>query len=103
MNSCPNCGAPIVASEREKTDTGTADEATIRTYANVMWVVCIVLGIIGIGVFTFFASIGESEGASLFGILGIVLLLLLVYVVRAFIRVLSNISINIHEINKKLH
>ena len=69
--SCPNCGAPIAASEREKTDTGTADEATIRTYANVMWVVCIVLGIIG--VFTCFAFIGESDGASLFGILGIIL------------------------------
>lgn len=130
MDHCPNCGCPasdcqhIVVDDETTdqqpyardyvegsfatTDTGVKYEKTIKTYANVIWVLCIVLSVIyGVGVLVLMIQNARYIGGGVLlylfiSLIGIALFLLLVYVFRAFIMVLHNISINVHEINMKI-
>lgn len=82
------------------TDTGTSDEETIMTFADLFLYISMFLGFFGIIICL--ALIDITNGMSAYGILYIAIHVLLVYVFRAFIRVFHNISINLHEINMKL-
>jgi len=123
---CPECGFVLEAQKEEQeevsaasaseqpqqaeetvsrvvfptTDTGTSSENTIKNYGDFLGGVNLFFGIIGI--IACFALIESTHGQSLLGIFVIIILLLWVYVIRAFIRVVHNISINLHEINMKL-
>lgn len=122
---CPECGFVLEAQKEEQeevsatsaseqpqqaeetvirvvfptTDTGTSSENTIKNYGDFLWWLNVFFSI-----FVIIACIGmagDTHGQSLLGIFVIIILLLWVYVIRAFIRVIHNISINLHEINMK--
>ena len=126
LKNCPECGFVLEVQKEEQeevsatsaseqpqqaeetvirvvfptTDTGTSSENTIKNYGDFLWGTNLFFGIMGIIVC--FALIESTHGQSLLGIFVIIILLLWVYVIRAFIRVIHNISINLHEINMKL-
>ena len=93
------------------TDTGVKYEKTIKIYAKVIWIIAIVIAALmelGIMVNAFhmmsgyYRATGYALLSLLLGTAGVGLFLLVVYVVRAFIMVVHNISINVHEINMKI-
>ena len=130
LGHCPNCGCPASACQKLEedsesacwqpygnsygdgsfvtTDTGDKYEKTIKIYAKVVWIVSIVLSVAsvvgGLVLMLNTHGVGTEEVFLylLVSLVGIQLFLLLVYVFRAFIMVIHNISINLHEINMKI-
>lgn len=93
------------------TDTGVENENIIKTYAKVIWIVAVVIAAIAeLGIIVSAAGLmKEYPRSASFAFLSIImgtvvvgLFLLAVYVIRAFIMVVHNISINVHEINMKV-
>lgn len=118
--NCPTCGCPAdactrfdpnsqkteqVANEKRTTDTGYVNEKTITTYANIIYWLAVIIGILVwlISVIGMANAFGVNGFAISFLLGGIILMLyiLLAYVARAFIRTFANISINLHELNMK--
>lgn len=124
---CPNCGCPVEASseyvnvEQQQTvvstplenksfpttDTGDKYENAVKTCADVIWYLGIAAAIIYCIVTTFMLSAGSTYTGAVallgfFGsLIGSAIILGSAYVARAFIMVIHNISINVHEINMK--
>ena len=84
-------------------DTGYFNEDVLQKYANVILIVTIVLCVIFVVASTAVAGkFGNAiSGFALSSIISLIVVLI-AYVVRAFIMVLANISINIHELNMKV-
>ena len=114
---CPTCGCPADACtefdpdqkgttcEKRTTDTGYTHEKTISTYANVIFWLTVILGIIAwIIPIIILTDKGGGDGLAIgFFVGGIILAIyiLIAYVLRAFICTFANISINLHELNMK--
>ena len=128
LEECPNCGCPanicdnytenVNASNQDygiptsikTTDTGYANEKAIKTYANYIFYITIGICMLAliITIFALFTITGDSyldSGYKLLILLRIIIIcaifIILTYVFRAFICVIHNISINLHEINMK--
>lgn len=129
---CPNCGCPangnsqIIenevdnstsgnvrsinsdAEDYETTDTGYENENRIKSLADTIYKIIMVSAtIFSVLVFIgLIASAGETNGVSLLGVFLIILILLIAWgnaiVIKAFLYVYANISINLHEINMKI-
>ncbi len=93
------------------TDTGVENERIIKTYAKVIWIVAVVFAALAeVGIIVqAIALISQYSQATAYAIVSVIggtivlgLLLLAIYVLRAFIMVVHNMSINIHEINMKI-
>ena len=117
MAFCTNCGTEIPqipssknaqTTDMEKgsyptTDTGTTDEKNILHFSELVWKVSLWIGILTIIIFII---VGLQDSylfimSILYSLLTL-FTLFMVYVLRAFLRVIHNISINLHEINMKL-
>ena len=115
LNECPNCGCPsseckplrtnTIETNGITTDTGYKYEKQLIYYTNFLYGLTLVVGALmsvlsvislsSSGVSGFFAGL-------LLGILIFVLFWVIATISRAFLMILPNISINIHEINMKL-
>ncbi len=115
-SECPNCGCSIKVDDTTKsskckfdmegsafstTNTGRSNEEIIKSLGEGIWIWTLILCLFGILGFAFWGII-ETEAKALLGILGLILLILWARIIRAFLLVLHNISINLHEINMKL-
>ena len=122
LNACPNCGYPasecvtihnetnMDSSNLQTTDTGYKHEKVIQRYAMLLFKWTIIGCIIG----WFIALIGIATTVSISGDLGPILLFIILsplgilpiiftaYIVRAFLTIYANMSINLHELNMKL-
>ena len=109
---CPQCGCPIKADDTTKssecnfdmyptTDTGTSNEETLKSLGDGIYFCTLFICIVGIFFFVIW-GLADAEPKALLGILGLILLILQAKIIRAFILVLHNMSINLHEINMKL-
>lgn len=117
LEECPNCGCPASECEAEfieektnmlninkggTTDTGYDNEKLILRYANWLFNVYIVLfTIYGVVIFIISCTVGSIWGA-ITAVAICVGTIIGAYVLRAFLRMLTNMSINLHEINMKL-
>ena len=124
LDECPNCGCPYVDSRRtmganEKgkrnkvgggydiltTDTGSSNEKAIKTFADIVFGIAIVEGILiylgAIGWVVYMDS-SSTIWVVIGGALVLTIYILYVYLITAFLRVYANISINLHEINMKI-
>ena len=91
--------------EKHTTDTGYTNEKIITKYANVIFRIIVILGIIG-WIIMIVTLVNNASGAGIaIGVLlgsgALVIYILLADVWRAFIRTFANISINLHELNMK--
>jgi hypothetical protein len=120
MRFCLKCGTEIPSTQKSSTptpqstniiergsypttDTGTADEITILNFSELLWKVSLVLG--GLSILIYLIVGLQNTNVFVMSLLYILLTafaLFMVYVLRAFLRVIHNISINLHEINMKL-
>lgn len=117
LKECPNCGCPAGESKPSRsfsdevdfgtTDTGYEQEKTIKTYADIIWWGAMVIAAIIelITVFISLREIGSVFGSPFMTAVGGTLLALcwlaIGILVKAFLYIYANISINIHEINMK--
>lgn len=131
LNACPNCGCPasecvtihnetnVDSSEKtseaevtarkdlQTTDTGYEYEKVIQRYATFLFWFIIVINVLGwfVSVIIFSNSGYTRDMVSsmfLLGLLLIPLAILVAYIVRAFLMIYANMSINLHELNMKL-
>ncbi len=93
------------------TDTGVENERVIKNYANIIWMVSLALAGLAevlsiIQVMSIISKYPRAAGMAFLSLIGVTLMLglflLAVYLLRAFIMVVHNISINVHEINMKV-
>ena len=117
-SNCPKCGFSSkvdvknndvdnrVENETQITDTGYKYEKVIKGCADFLfW--SLTIGSFLLYIIWFIVIISnDATGASGFvlfsGIIGVALCVIVAYIIRAFLMVYSNISINLHEINMKL-
>lgn len=123
QQECPNCGCPanecelLSISEDEyngvTTDTGYQQEKTIKSYADAIWYTSIgaaaLLALVTVLLLfsEVLSVVRSSRGGVDFSIIiiGVIMVssvLAFGIIVKAFLYVYANISINIHEINMKI-
>lgn len=126
VNSCPNCGCPVENAPAEQkataqpaketpeveqqrtdtvyvfptTDTGTKYENTIKAFTDIIWWFSVVGTLFTLLIVLSYFD--NFDSVIIFAtIIGSALYLVILYCMLAFIRVIRNISINLHEINMK--
>ena len=117
LNKCPKCGYPKNSNQQtveiencETIDTGLENERVIQTLADLIydviiytaWIISIVVEFL-----LLVSTFKEPKNAAifLFGLIGFGIYIYLSHIfariVKAFLMVYANISINLHEINMK--
>ena len=88
------------------TDTGYQHEKLLQGYATFLFAILIIVGVVLWLSAMFMASVQGSVGGYVAGYFGGPILFLslmaLAHIIRAFLMIYANISINLHEINMKL-
>ena len=115
--SCPNCDCPNgkeivsnvehhLANEIATTDTGYEYETAVKNYADITFIIAVIVGFL-LYFLTLAMIVPQMSGAIvlLVAVMGLLILGVYIYcnyLLKACLRVYVNMSINLHEINKKL-
>ena len=128
LEDCPECGCPAsecevvdvetspmdampdIDKEEQRNDMGMSDmgyenEKTVIRFANIIFIFTIIVGVsVFISTLVSAAAVigGISFATFIGGALGASGIILVGYTLRAFYRIFASMSINLHEINKKL-
>ena len=95
------------SSNLQTTDTGYKHEKVIQRYATFLFWFIIAINVLGwiVGMIILGSSVYTKDAVGpvfLLGLLLIPLAILVAYIVRAFLTIYANMSINLHELNMKL-
>ena len=128
LKDCPECGCPAsecevvdvetspmdampdIDKEEQRNDMGMSDmgyenEKTVIRFANIIFIFTIIGGVwLFISLLAADVTVRDSVSFATFivGALGASAIILAGYTLRAFYRIFASMSINLHEINKKL-
>lgn len=103
--SCPNCACP---NDKKicTTNTGYEYETTVKDYADIGFLIANIAGIL-VYFLTLALVVTQMHGIMVFlvAFIGLILLGAYIYcgyILKAYLRIYANMSINLHEINMKL-